>query len=131
MLYRFVLAFCGEPQGVGFFCGFDDIGLPKTEADRLSKPFDNLAVPNLTIDPGRDSVQFWLTEQGLSHYSNAIDSIVNAIGEYDWSLIGYRIPNSISVPIYSDDDQVALRATETVVCVGERESDAQLLRDTQ
>lgn len=131
MLYRFVLAFCGEPQGVGFLRGFDDIGLPKAEADRLSKPFDNLAVPNLAIDPGRNPVQFWFTEQGLSHYSDAIDSIIDAIGEYGWSLIGYHISSSISVPIYRDIDQVALLATETGECAGELKSVAQLLRDAR
>ena len=45
--YRFELAFDGEPQGVGFLQGAEDVGLDNKDLLSLLDPFEKLPSPYL------------------------------------------------------------------------------------
>lgn len=103
-LFRFELAFDGEPQGVGFLQGLDDVGLWSIVRDELYSLFDSLPICELD-EP--DGVSFWFTEAGLRKYEGAINRVSNEITEEGWQLIGAVIDDSLEDVLYRDDFQAA------------------------
>ena len=64
MYYRWELWLEGEPAGVGFLQGLDDIGLDDEQANQLIVPFnEDLLYPPNEIFEGRWT-KSWFTEQG-------------------------------------------------------------------
>ena len=78
-LFRFELAFSGEPQGVGFLQGLDDVGLLGFIRDDLYSLFDTLPIYELD-----EPVSFWFTEDGLRQYEDAINRIADEVSENGW-----------------------------------------------
>ena len=101
-LFRFELAFSGEPQGVGFLQGLDDVGLLGFIRDDLYSLFDTLPIYELD-----EPVSFWLTEDGLRQYEDAINRIADEVSENGWQLIGASIDDSMENVIYKDMFQAA------------------------
>ena len=63
--YRFELAFDGEPQGVGFLQGAEDVGLDNKDLLSLLDPFEKLPSPYLDEPLG---AMFFFTEEGMDRY---------------------------------------------------------------
>ena len=101
-LFRFELAFSGEPQGVGFLQGLDDVGLLGFIRDDLYSLFDPLPIYELD-----EPVSFWFTEDGLRQYEDAINRIADEVSENGWQLIGASIDDSMENVIYKDMFQAA------------------------
>ena len=69
LLFRFALAFDGEPQGVGLFTGLRDVGLRQESEDRILEGFKELKIPAAYGDPeapGISTARFWFTEEGVA-----------------------------------------------------------------
>lgn len=47
-LFRFELAFDGEPQDIGILRGLDDIGLPEGVSVNIEEDFNELPCPKLS-----------------------------------------------------------------------------------
>ena len=104
--YRFELAFCGEPQGVGFIQGLEDIGLPIKKYGQLYDPFETLPCPEI-CDPN-GPILFFFTKAGLQKYAPAIDAIGQTIRPKDWDLLGMVLEEgSFEHALYHDDFQAA------------------------
>lgn len=101
-LFRFELAFSGEPQGVGFLQGLDDVGLLGFIRDDLYSLFDTLPIHELD-----EPVSFWFTEDGLRQYKDAINRIEDEVSGNGWQLIGASIDDRMENVIYKDMFQVA------------------------
>jgi len=101
-LYRFELAFDGEPQGVGFLQGLDDIGLWNVVTSNLYSLFDILPAPKLD-----ESVSFWFTEYGVAWFEDAINQVIDEIAENNWQLLGAVIDDDLQESIYHDEFQAA------------------------
>ena len=101
-LFRFELAFSGEPQGVGFLQGLDDVGLLGFIRDDLYSLFDTLPIYELD-----EPVSLWFTEDGLRQYEDAINRIADEVSENGWQLIGASIDDSMENVIYKDMFQAA------------------------
>ena len=82
-LFRFELAFSGEPQGVGFLQGLDDVGLLGFIRDDLYSLFDTLPIYELD-----EPVSFWFTEDGLRQYEDAINRLQTKCQKMAGSLLG-------------------------------------------
>lgn len=104
-LFRFELAFNGEPQGVGFLQGIIDISLQKSVEDNLYSLFDRLPSPEL--DYGGDPVTFWFTEYGLECFGDAINTVIKAITQINWQILGASMEEyDLSHAVYNDKFQV-------------------------
>lgn len=104
-LFRFELAFDGEPQGIGFLEGLAVcVDLWRPIRNYLYSLFDTL--PAYEIDEP-DGVSFWFTEAGLREYEYALDQVSDEIAEKGWQLIGAAIDNPPDEILYQDDFQVA------------------------
>lgn len=103
-LFRFELAFDGEPQNVGFLEGLADIGLPKNQQDAFYAAFSSLPAPDLY---GEETVSFWFTQKGMEKYKQIINEIIQAISPYGWEIIGSSMEANIEDCVYQDDLQVA------------------------
>lgn len=107
--YRFELACFGEPWDIGFLQGLEEVeGLPPKMAGALYAPFETLNSPALDIC---DPAEFWFTEQGLHKFASAIDSIIEAIEPYGWSMIAGVMEDDGHKAVYQDDLQAAWYAT--------------------
>lgn len=115
-LFRFELAFDGEPQGIGFLQGLADIGLWDLVTMNLYSLFDTL--PFCELDEC-EPVSFWFTEAGIDQYGDAINQIIDEISEVNWQLIGASIEDDLENVVYKDKFQVAfLYEYITGVCPG-------------
>ena len=104
-VYRFVLAFDGEPQGAGFLSGLEDIGLNEDMENGLLDLFSSLTIPRIT-----NPAQFWFTEQGIETFAPAINRVIEEIEPYGWSLLGkvYEpTAEDMEAVIYQDEHQIA------------------------
>lgn len=107
-LYRFELAFDGEPQGVGFPQGLTDVELWKPVETDLYDCFESLPVPKLA--PGLEldePVSFWFTEEGLSAFDDSINRVADEIAEKNWQLLGMWMEADLTDAIYHDKYQAA------------------------
>ena len=84
---RFELAFDGEPQGVGFMTGLEDVGLPTHIESQLHQPFDDKLESPIIRSMTHEPVEFWFTDLGLETFWPAIRDIARKIAKYDWSLL--------------------------------------------
>lgn len=105
-LFRFELAFNGEPQGIGFLEGLVVcVDLWRPIRIDLYSQFDTL--PAYEIDEP-DGVSFWFTEEGLSRYDDAINRVADELAaEGGWRLIGAAIDNPPDEILYQNAFQVA------------------------
>lgn len=62
-LFRFELAFDGEPQDIGILRGLDDIGLPEGVSVNIEEDFNELPCPKFS-----EAVSFWFTEFGVQTF---------------------------------------------------------------
>ena len=62
-LYRYTLAFDGQPQNIGLFQGLYDVGLDDTVIDRINAEFSTLKAPDLD-----EPAEFYFTEAGRKKY---------------------------------------------------------------
>lgn len=110
--YRFELAFDGEPQGVGFLQGLDDVGFTMAKKERLMQPFnEHLAIPDVESDDD-SAVVFFFTEQGLMRFAKDLNRIIKAIEPRGWSLIATAMEeDDFSNALYSDECQAAWSRT--------------------
>lgn len=104
-LFRFELAFDGEPQGVGFMQGTYDIGLPKLITSNLYSLFDELPYHELNYE--EDTISFWFTEYGLDYFGEAINKVIKDIAEKNWQFVGAIMEDDLSCAIYKDEFQAA------------------------
>lgn len=81
--YRFELAFDGEPQGVGFLQGAEDVGLDNKDLLSLLDPFEKLPSPYLDEPLG---AMFFFTEEGMDKFMPYINAFVKALEPHGWSL---------------------------------------------
>ena len=80
-LFRFELAFDGEPQDIGILRG-----------------------PKLS-----EAVSFWFTEFGVQTFQATLDYLVEQSMELNWQILYAELPGvSISKALYADQFQVAL-----------------------
>lgn len=104
-MYRFELAFCGEPQGVGLLQGLQDAVPNRQKRDRLYAMFDELPVPELDWD---DPVEFWFREAGVRKFESAINTIIDTLADIDWQVLGCVMDDdSVQNAIYFDEYQAA------------------------
>lgn len=111
-LYRFELAFDGEPQRVGFLQGLADIGLWYPVEVDLYAEFDILPAPKLEapeLNLG-EKISFWFTEDGLNTFESAINRVADEIAEKNWQLLGSWMEADIKDSIYHDQYQAAFSA---------------------
>ena len=110
--YRFELAFDGEPQGVGFLQGLDDVGFTTARKERLMQPFNkHLAIPDVESEDD-SAVVFFFTEQGLMRFAKDLNRIIKAIEPHGWSLIATVMEeDDFTHALYSDEYQAAWSRT--------------------
>ena len=101
-LYRFELAFEGEPQDVGFLQGLDDVGLWPELTEELYALFDGLPIRELETE---ERISCWFTEAGLERFGDAIDRIIDEISGAGWQLIGASIRANLTDALYRDEYQ--------------------------
>ena len=106
MYYRFEIWLEGEPAGVGFLQGLDDIGIGEEEAERLIKPFDqDLPYPPDEILANRWT-KSWFTEEGYTYFRSAIDDICATYWATDmWEAV-LLTQDQLDNIIYEDEFQV-------------------------
>lgn len=103
-LFRFELAFDGEPQDIGILRGLDDIGLPEGVSVNIEEDFNELPCPKLS-----EAVSFWFTEFGVQTFQATLDYLVEQSRELNWQILYAELPGmSISKALYADQFQVAL-----------------------
>lgn len=103
-LFRFELAFDGEPQDIGILRGLDDIGLPEGVLVNIEEDFNELPCPKLS-----EAVSFWFTEFGVQTFQATLDYLVEQSRELNWQILYAELPGmSISKALYADQFQVAL-----------------------
>ena len=103
-LFRFELAFDGEPQDIGILRGLDDIGLPEGVSANIEEDFNELPCPKLS-----EAVSFWFTEFGVQTFQATLDYLVEQSRELNWQILYAELPGmSISKALYADQFQVAL-----------------------
>lgn len=103
-LFRFELAFDGEPQDIGILRGLDDIGLPEGVSVNIEGDFNELPCPKLS-----EAVSFWFTEFGVQTFQATLDYLVEQSRELNWQILYAELPGmSISKALYADQFQVAL-----------------------
>lgn len=106
MVYRFELAFDGQPQGIGVMRGLDDIGLPEGISLNIEADFNELPCPYIS-----EAVSFWFTERGLRTFQYTLDYLAEHSQRLNWQVLCARIPRpDMSQVVYADEFQVALRA---------------------
>ena len=101
-LYRFELAFEGEPQGVGLFNGIYEAVPDPDLADRLQDRFTALPVPHVTRE-----CKFWFTGIGLAASLRPLLDVMRVIGEHGWSLAVAVIDRPEAGPAYENPFQIA------------------------
>lgn len=105
-LFRFELAFDGEPQEVGIMQGLDDIGLPEGVAVNIEEDFNELPLPHLS-----EPVSFWFTESGVRAFEATLDFLAEQSQEMNWQILYAVLPEGdVSKALYSDEFQVAFPA---------------------
>ena len=103
-LFRFELAFDGEPQDIGILRGLDDIGLPEGVSVNIEEDFNELPCPKFS-----EAVSFWFTEFGVQAFQATLDYLVEQSMELNWQILYAELPGvSISKALYADQFQVAL-----------------------
>lgn len=103
-LFRFELAFDGEPQDIGILRGLDDIGLSEGVSVNIEEDFNELPCPKLS-----EAVSFWFTEFGVQTFQATLDYLVEQSMELNWQILYAELPGvSISKALYADQFQVAL-----------------------
>ncbi len=103
-LFRFELAFDGEPQDIGILRGLDDIGLPEGVSANIEEDFNELPCPKLS-----EAVSFWFTELGVQRFQATLDYLAEQSRELNWQILYAEIPGVyMSKGIYADEFQVAL-----------------------
>lgn len=112
LYYRYELLFLGEPQGVGFIVGLQDIGIPEEIIDMLIQAFDEtLPIPDITVfkyDKRKVYAAFYFTEKGREMFLPTIEEIVNRVEKLDngWEIIEEtRGEDNI---LYEDEWQVVM-----------------------
>ena len=105
-LYRFMLAFDGEPQGVGILQGLEDSGIDFSVSEDLYKAFGNLPCPTLE-SPDDSPIECWFREKGIAEFGNAIDEIIYELSLVNWQVLGQVIEESVEGSLYADDYQAA------------------------
>lgn len=102
-LFRFELAFDGEPQEIGILRGLDDIGLPEGVALNIEADFNELPIPHIT-----KAASFWFTERGLLTFQTTLDYLAEHSRELNWQLLYAGMPQvDMSKALYADELQVA------------------------
>lgn len=105
-LYRFELAFDGELQDIGIFCGLDEIDLPEGIRQNIENDFNMLTCPHLS-----ETASFWLTEHGLQALQYTIDYLIEHSRKLNWQLLYAKISDAyMSKALYVDGAQVAFPA---------------------
>ena len=105
-LYRFMLAFDGEPQDVGILQGLGETDIPyANKLDLLSK-FESLPAPTLETPDG-GYVECWFTEKGVQEYADAINEIIDELYPNNWQVLAHTMKDDLSQVIYQDEYQVA------------------------
>lgn len=105
-LYRFELAFDGEPQKIGIMRGLDDIELPGGVAVNIEEDFNALPCPHISED-----ASFWFTEQGLQTFRFTLDYLAEHSRKVNWQLLYAKMPEAdTSAALYADELQVAFPA---------------------
>ena len=103
-LFRFELAFDGEPQDIGILRGLDDIGLPEGVSVNIEEDFNELPCPKFS-----EAVSFWFTEFGVQTFQATLDYLVEQSMELNWQILYAELPGvSISKALYADQFQGAL-----------------------
>lgn len=103
-LFRFELAFDGEPQDIGILRGLDDIGLPEGVSVNIEEDFNELPCPKLS-----EAVSFWFTEFGVQTFQATLDYLVEQSMELNWQILYAELLGMpISKALYADQFQVAL-----------------------
>lgn len=118
-LYRFELAFDGEPQDIGLLQGVDDIPMLALVRDAFYGMFGSLNSPDVFSEDD-SKVVFWFTEEGLKKYSNAINFIIPELEKNNWQVIAMplRFDSGVSNfltmddALYEDAFQVAFSYTD-------------------
>ena len=120
-IYRFELTFLGEPRGVGFLQGLDDVGLSDAEVSSLTSMFN--ALPVLELE---EPVSFWFTEEGIRSFGAAINRVNLELSLRGWRLAGafMKAPPGENAPfgeediMYQDQFQIALpkEAVDEMFC---------------
>jgi hypothetical protein len=111
MYYRFEIWLEGEPAGVGFLQGLDDIGLDDDKVDQLISPFD-MELPYPPDDVLEEGwTKSWFTEEGYDHFRSAIDAVCAAYWETDmWEAV--RIAqDDVDDIVYQDQFQIVQRVS--------------------
>ena len=100
--YRFELAFGEEPQGVGIFAGYDDIGMSKNFIDSL---FDALPIPE--VPPPEKGVRFecWFTMPGVLTFAPQLNKLIRKIEGAGWVVIAAAMLKNGKDAVYCDDYQ--------------------------
>ena len=114
-LYRFELAFLGEPQGIGFLVGLRDTGITEETIDALIKEFDDkLPLPHYEELNYNKSVGYpasYFTEKGKEVFYPTISTIINHVQSLDneWEVIEEMI--EVNDTLYEDEFQsIVLKA---------------------
>lgn len=101
-LYRFELAFEGEPQNIGFLHGLDNTGLSKDTCNLIEQAFSDLPVR-----PLNRPCCFWFRETGVEIFAPVIDRIIQLIEPRGWQIIAARVNLPIEKALYWDNYQAA------------------------
>lgn len=107
--HRFELAFCDEPQNIGFMQGLEDVGLPIELESELHQPFDDELESPVIRSITHEQVEFWFTEAGYQKFLPHILKIAAAIAQHndDWCLLYGTMDADVSTAVYSDQYQAA------------------------
>ena len=103
--WRFQLAFDGEPQGVGFLTGIEDVGLPGDKEVDLLDEFQSLPCPTVYCP-----CEFWFTAEGVHKYRTALQKMAEQISPYNWTLTYAMMDASVedyNAAVYKDALQIA------------------------
>jgi hypothetical protein len=106
MYYRFEAWLEGEPSGVGFMQGLQDIGIGEEEENRLLARFnEELPYPPDDILE-MTCTKSWFTEAGYEYFRPEIDAICTTYWETDmWEAIRLEAETLDNI-IYEDEYQV-------------------------
>lgn len=107
-LYRYTLAFDGQPQNIGLFQGLSDVGLDDTVINRINAEFSTLKAPDLD-----EPAEFYFTEAGRKKYDFPLCFTELMLNQKNWQLIEQVvdfIPSAEGV-LYQDEYQIAFKVS--------------------
>lgn len=108
-LYRFELAFDGQPQNVGLFQDLEAIS-PR-QAQQIRELFNELPVPDLNAIAEKAPVSSWFTEQGIYKFLPQLKQVNDWLTGRGWNLAGAAIDVSPAMLVYRDEHQAAIMAS--------------------